>query len=148
MPNVMEKNLIIIKSIIVWKWNHLFMKNYCYGFMPGNFQVICGSMFSKNRRLLASAETSEIWNLFITVVVYLILIARIWLLVLLLFSQQQKLRSDKEIMKFVYCLWRKKYLTIFFRKNIHIMYNTHSPSLVLFVFQAPPLSTSIEWSQE
>ena len=24
----MKKNLIIIKSIIVWKWNHLFTKNY------------------------------------------------------------------------------------------------------------------------
>ena len=44
-PNVTKKNLIIIKFIIVWKWNHLFMKNYfrkkkinyCYRFMPGDF---------------------------------------------------------------------------------------------------------------
>ena len=28
MPNVTKKNLIIIKSIIVWKWNHLSTKNY------------------------------------------------------------------------------------------------------------------------
>ena len=43
MPNVTKKNLIIIKSIIVWKWNHLFTKNYfrkkkvnhCYGFLTG-----------------------------------------------------------------------------------------------------------------
>ena len=28
MPNVTKKNLIITKSIIVWKWNHIFMKNY------------------------------------------------------------------------------------------------------------------------
>ena len=29
MPNVTKKNLIIIKSIIVWKWNHLsFHKKY------------------------------------------------------------------------------------------------------------------------
>ena len=28
MPNVTKKNLIIIKSFIVWKSNHLFIKNY------------------------------------------------------------------------------------------------------------------------
>ena len=60
-----KKNLIIIKSIIVWKWNHVFMKNYfrkkkinyCYGFMPGDFQVICSSMVGENRRSPASTET-------------------------------------------------------------------------------------------
>ena len=65
MPNVTKKNLIIIKSIIVWKWNHLFTKNYfnkkkinyCYGFMSGDFQVICGSMVGENRRSPASTET-------------------------------------------------------------------------------------------
>ena len=39
---------------------------YCYGFMPGNFQVNCGSMVSKNRQLLASTETPavpEIWHM-------------------------------------------------------------------------------------
>ena len=53
----MKKNLIIIKSIIVWKWNHLFTKNYfwkkkinyCYGFIPGDFQVICCSKVGKNQ---------------------------------------------------------------------------------------------------
>ena len=66
MPNVTKKNLTIIKSNIVWKWNHLFMKNYfrrkkinCYGFMPGDFQVICGSMVGENCRSPASIETSE-----------------------------------------------------------------------------------------
>ena len=65
MPNVLKKNLIIIKSIIVSKWNHFFTKNYfrkkkinfCYGFMPSDFQVICGSMVCKNCWLLASTET-------------------------------------------------------------------------------------------
>ena len=65
MPNVTKKNLIIIKSIIVWKWNHLFTKNYFrkkkinyyYGFMSGDFQVICGSMFGENCRSPASTET-------------------------------------------------------------------------------------------
>ena len=60
-----EEKLIIIKSIIVWKWNHLFTKNYfrkkkinyCYGFMPGDFQVICGSMVGENCRSPASSET-------------------------------------------------------------------------------------------
>ena len=53
MPNVfiiiIKKNLTIIKSIIVWKWNHLFRKNYfrkkkinyCHEFMLGDFPVIC-----------------------------------------------------------------------------------------------------------
>ena len=31
--------------------------NYCYGFMPGDFQVICGSMVGENRRSPASTET-------------------------------------------------------------------------------------------
>ena len=60
----MKKNLIIIK-LSLSKWNHLFTKklfqkekiNYCYGFMPGNFQVICGSMVDKNRQSPASTET-------------------------------------------------------------------------------------------
>ena len=65
MPNVLKKNLIIIKSIIVSKWNHFFTKNhfrkkkinFCYGFMPSDFQIICGSMVCKNCWLLASTET-------------------------------------------------------------------------------------------
>ena len=32
--------------------------NYCYGFMPGDFQVISGSMVGKNRWSPASTETS------------------------------------------------------------------------------------------
>ena len=77
MPNVTKKNLIIIKSIIVWKWNHLFTKNYfrkkksnyCYGFMPSNFQVICGSMVDKHRWLLASTETPDMY-LFVCIYFY------------------------------------------------------------------------------
>ena len=65
MLNVTKKNLIIIKSIIVWKWNHLFMKNYfwkkkinyCYGFIPGDFQFICCSMVGKNCWSQASTKT-------------------------------------------------------------------------------------------
>ena len=30
--------------------------NYCYGFMPDDFQVICGSMVGENRRSPASTE--------------------------------------------------------------------------------------------
>ena len=54
--NCYKKNLIIIKYIIVWKWNHLFtksyfpQKSYCYGFIPSKFQVIYGSMVGKNCR--------------------------------------------------------------------------------------------------
>ena len=32
-------------------------KYYCRGFMPGDFQVICGSMVSENRWSPASTET-------------------------------------------------------------------------------------------
>ena len=31
--------------------------NYCYGFMHGDFQVICGSMVGKSHWSLASTET-------------------------------------------------------------------------------------------
>ena len=52
------------------KVNHLFTKNYFrkkktnywYGFMPGNFQVICGSMVGKNCWSLASTETPVIFH--------------------------------------------------------------------------------------
>ena len=61
------KNLIIIKSIIVWEWKHLFTKNYfrqkkinyCYGFMPSDSQVICGPMVSENRGSPAQTKTPE-----------------------------------------------------------------------------------------
>ena len=32
--------------------------NYCYGFMPDDFQVICSSMVDENCRSLATIETS------------------------------------------------------------------------------------------
>ena len=48
------------------KLNHLFMKTLfqkekmnCYGFMPGDFQVICVSMVGKNRQSPASTETPD-----------------------------------------------------------------------------------------
>ena len=31
--------------------------NYSYGFMPGNFQVICGSLIGENGWSLTSSET-------------------------------------------------------------------------------------------
>ena len=31
--------------------------NYCYGFMPSNFQITCGSMVGENCQSLASTET-------------------------------------------------------------------------------------------
>ena len=39
---------------------HYFRKkkvNYCYGFMPSDFQLICGSVVAENCWLLASTET-------------------------------------------------------------------------------------------
>ena len=32
----------------------------CYGFMPGDFQVICGSMVGENLRSSASTKTPDI----------------------------------------------------------------------------------------
>ena len=55
MLNVTKKNLIIIKSInlsIIQK-----EKKFCYGFMPGDFQVICVSMVGENRWSPALTET-------------------------------------------------------------------------------------------
>ena len=46
MPNVTKKNVIIKKKL-----------NYCYGFIPGNFQVICGSVVNKNCQLPDSTKT-------------------------------------------------------------------------------------------
>ena len=40
--SLFEKETIFSQKIISEK------KNYCYGFMPGNFQVICGSMLNLN----------------------------------------------------------------------------------------------------
>ena len=37
-------------------------KNYCYGFMPSNFQIICSSMVSENRLSPASIETPVFGN--------------------------------------------------------------------------------------
>ena len=39
--------------------------NYCYGFMPGDFQVICGSMVGKNRWSPASTEAPALLLLFL-----------------------------------------------------------------------------------
>ena len=56
---------ILSNLLMVWKWNHLFheklfqKEKIIVGFLPGEFQVICGSMVGRNRRLLASTETPE-----------------------------------------------------------------------------------------
>ena len=34
--------------------------NYCYGFMPGDFQVICGSVVGENLRSPVSTETPDL----------------------------------------------------------------------------------------
>ena len=65
-----KKNLIFIKSIIVWKWNHLVTKNYFkkkkinYYFLDlclatfRSFVVLCyDGMVGENRLLPASTET-------------------------------------------------------------------------------------------
>ena len=35
-------------------------KNYCYGLMPGDFQIICGSMVGENRRSPVSTESPDL----------------------------------------------------------------------------------------
>ena len=51
--------------------------NYCYGFMLGNFQVICGSMVGKHCCSPASTETPVIQG-----VIYLFEVL-LWLFILL-----------------------------------------------------------------
>ena len=66
MPNVKKKNLIIIKLSLLESETIFSRKiiserkkiNYCYGSMPSNFQVICGSVVRENCRSLASTKTS------------------------------------------------------------------------------------------
>ena len=46
-------NLSLFESETIFSQKKYFRKkkiNYCYGFMPSNFQVICGSMVGKNRQ--------------------------------------------------------------------------------------------------
>ena len=50
--SLFESKTIFSQKIISKRKN-----NHCHGFMPGNFHVICGSMFGKNRQSLASTET-------------------------------------------------------------------------------------------
>ena len=38
--------------------------NYCYGFMPGDIQVICGSMVNENCPSPTWTETSDCQSLF------------------------------------------------------------------------------------
>ena len=64
MPNVI---IIIIKKSLALSNLSLFESevikkkiNHFYGFMPSNFQVIFGSMVSKNHWFLVSTETPEV----------------------------------------------------------------------------------------
>ena len=45
-------------------------KDYCHGFMPGDFQVICGSMVGENRRSPASTETPGTYTNVSTPIIY------------------------------------------------------------------------------
>ena len=67
MPNVI---IIIIKKNLIKSINCLKVKSFFHeklfqkekiiaGFLPGEFQVICGSMVGRNHRSLASTETPE-----------------------------------------------------------------------------------------
>ena len=67
MPKVI---IIIIKKNLIKSINGLKVKSSFHeklfqkekiivGFLPGEFQVFCGSMVGRNRRLLASTETPE-----------------------------------------------------------------------------------------
>ena len=44
------------KTIFSWKIISEKKKNYCGGFMPGDFQVICDSMVAENHQSSASTE--------------------------------------------------------------------------------------------
>ena len=50
-----EKNRNVINSCYYGKTK----VNHCYEFMPGDIQVICGSLVGENRRSPASTGTPE-----------------------------------------------------------------------------------------
>ena len=72
MPNVTKKilslsNLSLFESETIFSQKIISerKKNYCYGFMPGDFQVICGSMVGENCQSLASSETPVFcWHIY------------------------------------------------------------------------------------
>ena len=56
-------NLSLLESETIFSQKNYFRKkkiNHCYGFMAGNFQVICGSTVSENCHSLASTETPDL----------------------------------------------------------------------------------------
>ena len=95
-----EKNLIIIKSIIVWKWNYHFMKNY---FGKKIVTDLCLATFSGWRKSLVASLN---WNpclyqnfevIFLWQKVYLCWLARyITLRKILIFVRNLFLRKLKE----------------------------------------------------
>ena len=52
-------NLSLFESKTIFSWKIISekkKKNYCGGFMPGDFQVICDSMVAENHQSSASTE--------------------------------------------------------------------------------------------
>ena len=58
--SLFERKTIFSRKIISERKN-----NYCHGFMPGDFQVIWGSMVDENHQSPASTETPE-WSIFLS----------------------------------------------------------------------------------
>ena len=51
-------NLSLFERKTIFSWIIISKrKKNCHGFMPGDFQIICGSMVGKNRQSPTSTET-------------------------------------------------------------------------------------------
>ena len=48
------------KTILSWKIISERKRKYCYGFMPGDCQIICGLIVGEIRRSSASTETPRV----------------------------------------------------------------------------------------
>ena len=63
---MLQRKILSLSNLSLFESETIFLRkifserkkiNYCYGFMPSDFQVICGPMVSKNHWSLASAKT-------------------------------------------------------------------------------------------
>ena len=65
---MLRRKLLSLSNLLLFESETIFSRkitsdrkkiNYCYRFMPGDCQVICGLMVGENHRSQASTETPE-----------------------------------------------------------------------------------------
>ena len=57
---MLQRKILSLSNLSLFESETIFSRkiNYCYGFIPIDFQVLCGSMVGKNRQSPVSTETS------------------------------------------------------------------------------------------